>query len=78
METQHLINFGLMTVMAVIGWFAREMWSAVKELRSDLAILRSELPRDYVCKNDYRQDVRELKEIMNKVFDKLDGKADRQ
>ena len=77
METQHLINYGLMTVMAVIGWFAREMWSAVKELRSDLAVLRSELLRDYVCKNDYREDVRELKEIMNKVFDKLDGKADR-
>lgn len=50
METQHLINYGLMTVMAVIGWFAREMWSAVKELRSDLAVLRSELPRDYVQK----------------------------
>ena len=77
METQHLINYGLMTAMAVIGWFAREMWSAVKELRIDLAVLRSELLRDYVCKNDYREDVRELKEIMNKVFDKLDGKADR-
>ena len=77
MEWQTIINIGLGCVIASIGWFAREMWSAVKELRSDLAVLRSELPRDYVCKNDYRQDVRELKEIMNKVFDKLDGKADR-
>lgn len=77
METQHIIDLGLGAVMAVIGWFAREMWGAVKELKSDLSKLREDLPKEYVAKDDYRNDIRELKEIMNKVFDKLDGKQDK-
>ena len=77
MEMQHIIDLGLGCSMAVIGWFAREMWGAVKELKSDLSKLREDLPKSYVAKDDYREDIRELKEIMNKVFDRLDHKADK-
>ena len=77
MEMQQIIDLGLGAVMAVIGWFAREMWGAVKELKSDLSKLREDLPKEYVSKDDYRQDIRELKDIMNKVFDRLDNKADK-
>ena len=77
MELQHIIDLGLGASMAVIGWFAREMWGAVKELKSDLSKLREDLPKSYVAKDDYREDIRELKEIMNKVFDRLDNKADK-
>ena len=77
MELQHIIDLGLGASMAVIGWFAREMWGAVKELKSDLSKLREDLPKSYVAKDDYREDIRELKEIMNKVFDRLDHKADK-
>ncbi len=77
MEMQHIIDLGLGCAMAVIGWFAREMWGAVKELKSDLSKLREDLPKSYVAKDDYREDIRELKEIMNKVFDRLDHKADK-
>jgi hypothetical protein len=31
-------------VMALGGWFMRELWGAVKELRTDLAALRADLP----------------------------------
>ena len=77
MEMQQIIDLGLGASMAVIGWFAREMWGAVKELKSDLSKLREDLPKSYVAKDDYREDIRELKEIMNKVFDRLDHKADK-
>lgn len=77
MEMQQIIDLGLGAVMAVIGWFARELWSAVKELKSDLSKLREDLPKDYVARDDYRQDIRELKEIMNKIFDRLDNKQDK-
>jgi len=74
---QQIIDLGLGAVMTVIGWFAREMWGAVKELKSDLSKLREDLPKSYVSKDDYREDIRELKEIMNKVFDRLENKADK-
>lgn len=77
MEIQNIIDLALGGVMVVIGWFARELWAAVKELKADLSKLREDLPKEYVTKDDYRQDIRELKEIMNKVFDKLEHKLDK-
>jgi antirestriction protein len=77
MEMQNIIDLALGGVMVVIGWFARELWAAVKELKADLSKLREDLPKEYVAKDDYRQDIRELKDIMNKVFDKLEHKLDK-
>jgi antirestriction protein len=45
------------------------LWTASQELKADLAKLREELPKEYVSKDDYRQDVRELKEMIGKLFD---------
>lgn len=77
MDYQTLLNIGLTLVSSVTGWFARELWAAVKELKVDLAKLREELPKSYVAKNDYKNDIRELKEMINKIFDKLDNKSDK-
>jgi cell division protein FtsB len=77
METQQLLNVVLSVAMTVIGWFARELWAAVKDLKADLAKLREDLPKYYVSKDDYREDIRDLKEIMNKVFDRLENKQDK-
>jgi cobalamin biosynthesis Co2+ chelatase CbiK len=77
MDSQTLLNLILSSSSLVLGWFLREMWSAVKELKSDLAKLREELPKVYVSKDDYRQDVRELKDMLNKLLDRLDHKADK-
>lgn len=68
MEQQH-INMALSISFLVLGWFAREMWSAVKELKLDLAKLREEIPHSCVQKDDYRQDIKELKDMISKLFD---------
>jgi len=77
MDSQDLLNIAFGVASSVLGWFAREMWSAVKELKTDLAKLREELPRSYVMKEDYRRDIYEIKEMLNKIFDRLDGKVDK-
>lgn len=77
MDYQTLLNISLTLVSTVTGWFARELWAAVKELKVDLAKLREELPKSYVVKDDYKNDIRELKEMINKIFDKLDNKSDK-
>lgn len=77
MDSQNFLNIAFGVASSVLGWFAREMWSAVKELKADLAKLREELPRAYVMKEDYRRDIYEIKEMLNKIFDRLDGKADK-
>jgi len=72
-----MIDIGLGAVSLVTGWFARELWAAVKELKSDLAKLREDLPRTYVAREDYRSDLKDVKEMLNKIFDRLDNKVDK-
>ena len=72
METQSLLNLLFSSAGLILGWFLRELWSAVKELKGDLAKLREELPKEYVAKDDYRQDVKELKDMIARLFDILE------
>jgi antirestriction protein len=66
---QSLLNILIITTGSVFGWIMRMLWTASQELKADLAKLREELPKEYVSKDDYRQDVRELKEMISKLFD---------
>ena len=77
MEPQHLINTALGLGFSVLGWFARELWAAVKELKTDLSKLKEDLPKTYVARNDYRDDLNEIKNMLGKIFDKLDNKQDK-
>jgi hypothetical protein len=61
----------------VIGWLARELWTSVKLLQSDLTHLSVELPKTYVTRDDYRSDLKEIKGMLEKIFDRLEGKADK-
>lgn len=70
---QQLINIMFGAALAVAGWFARELWTAVQELKSDL----SKLPLFYVARQDYRDDMREVKDLLSKIFDRLDNKQDK-
>jgi antirestriction protein len=69
---QGLLNIVIMTVGSVFGWILRMLWTASQELKADLAKLREELPKDYVSKDDYRQDVKELKDMIGKLYDLME------
>ena len=77
MSLQDLMNVVDGISLSVLGWFAREMWQAVSELKADLAKLREDIPKTYVPKDEYRDDVKHMNDMLGKIFDKLDKKADR-
>ena len=77
MDYQSLFNTGLGISCAVTGWFARELWASVKLLQADLTRLSVELPKTYVTRDDYRSDLKEIRDLLGRIFDKLDGKVDR-
>jgi hypothetical protein len=77
MELQTIINGLLAIIVAGIGWAARELWGAVKHLREDLQRIEVALPTNYVRKDEFAEGIKELKEMLGKIFDRLDNKADK-
>jgi hypothetical protein len=77
MDVQGIINAVLGALFTLMVWLARELWTAVKELKADLGKLREDLPKTYVLKEDYRSDIYEIKDLLSRIFDKLDGKQDK-
>lgn len=77
MDVQSIINTVAGIAFTGLGWFARELWSAVKELKIDLAKLREEIPKQYVPKDDFKEAVHEIKQLLINISNKLDTKADK-
>ena len=77
MDWQNVINIGIGSLLAVGGWFARQLWYAVKKLKTDMSQLELSISDKYVKKDDFKDGIKELKEMLGKIFDKLDSKADR-
>ena len=77
MDTQSIMNFISVSAIAVGGWFAREIWGAVKELRRDLHLIETDLPKSYVSKFDMDKRMDHIEVMFQRIYDKLDGKADK-
>lgn len=77
MISQDLLNIGIATGFAAVGWFARQIWSAVAELRRDLHEIEVDLPKSYVLKDEFADSVKEIKAMLEKIFDRLENKADK-
>ena len=76
-ELNQIIQICLMVVMAVTGWFMRMLWTASQTLKDDLANLRVEMPKEYIRRDDYREDLGRIHELLEKIYDKLEKKADK-
>ena len=77
MDFQHIINAGAGAVLAAIGWFCRQLWDAVNRLKEDLSDLREEIAKDYATRHDLKDALREVKDLLEKINDKLDHKVDK-
>ena len=77
METQNLINIVGGTVLSVFGWFARQLWDAVQDLKRDVKAIEVDLPTFYVRKEDLESRLDRLEAVLNRIFEKLDHKADK-
>ena len=75
---QSIINSLLGGALAALGWFARQIWDAIKELRSDLARLREELPSSYVQKDEFHQFSVAILKKLDRIEDKIDTKKDKE
>ena len=84
MDWQNLIKIAGGAALATIGWFARQLWDSVKELKADIGDLRLHVSETYVKKSemetleaqmDKRFDRVEL--LLDRLYEKLDSKVDK-
>ena len=74
---QTTINMVFGAILAVAGWFARILWEAVQVLKSDLHKVEVDLPKSYVSKFDMDKRMDHIETMVQRIYDKLDGKADK-
>jgi len=76
-EWQPVINLALGTIIAAIGWFARQVWDSVQDLKKDLKQIEVDLPTHYVRKDDLAEAMKRIERMFERIFEKLDEKADK-
>ena len=78
MDSQTVINAigGLLAI--IIGWLGRELWDAVQKLKVDMKDLEVNLPTNYVRKDDMEARFDRIEAMLDKLFDRIDNKVDKQ
>jgi len=74
---QSLLNSLFGAALAAIGWFARQLWDATQSLKKDVSDLELSVSENYVKKVDINARFDKIEAILEKLFDKLDAKADK-
>jgi Tfp pilus assembly protein PilO len=77
MEPTLIINVLLSVVLMGMGWWMNTIWQAVKRLQSDMSEMERHATETYVRRDDYRDDMAEIKALIRQILSKLDDKADR-
>ena len=73
MDYQPAFNLALGAAAFFGGFLFNKIWAALDKLDTEVR----ELPKVYVTKEDYKADIRDIKTMLAKIFDKLEEKADK-
>jgi len=68
METADII-LGLLTVVVLmLGWFLNRLADTVDKLEENLTNCQSNMPLNYVLKDDYKADISEIKALLSDMY----------
>lgn len=73
MEYQVIFNVGVALVGFTGGWMVNRVFVLLDRIDADM----KSIPQKYVAKEDYREDIREVKEMLGAIFKRLENKADK-
>jgi hypothetical protein len=65
------------TGLASFGWFARQIWQAVQELKGELNNLKVEIGTNYVRYDRLKDIMEPIMDALIEIKDALKGKADK-
>jgi predicted RNA-binding protein with EMAP domain len=73
MDSQVLFNIAVAIAGFFGGWVLNNIHRSIDRLDTDVRAL----PHTYVTREDYKEDMRDVKEMLSKIFEKLDHKQDK-
>jgi len=73
METQYIFNIAVSVAGFFGGWILSHIYRAIERLDSDIRTM----PARYVRRDDYRDDMGEIKNLLGRISDKLEHKVDK-
>jgi hypothetical protein len=73
MDYQVLFNLAITAAAFFGGWTLSRIYTAIDRLDTDVR----DMPHVYVAKDDHKADMRDIKDMLNKIFDRLDSKVDK-
>jgi cell fate (sporulation/competence/biofilm development) regulator YmcA (YheA/YmcA/DUF963 family) len=73
LEPQFLINILFAAAGAAFGWILNSISRSIVRIEDRIA----EMPMMYVNREDYREDIHDIKGMLSKIFDRLENKADK-
>jgi hypothetical protein len=77
MSAQDVINALFAACGALGGFILKAMWDAVADLRRELAALQESISRNYVRRDDFKDHATRVESLLDKIYDKLEHKADK-
>lgn len=84
MDFQIIFNLVAGLIVGVGGWFARQLWDSVKELKNDVASILLHMSEHYVKKSEvegFRNDMDKrfdrIEVLLDKLYGKMDNKVDK-
>ena len=73
MDNQQIFNIIIVIAGFLSAFVVNKVTKDITRLEEDVR----DMPHLYIAKDDYRSDIAEIKSMLAKIFDKLDGKADK-
>jgi len=73
MDYQVMFNVAIALAGFVVGWLVNRVFALLDRIDADMKAI----PMQYVAKDDYREDIREVKEMLGAIFKRLESKADK-
>lgn len=77
MEALGAFQLLLAVAVSVAGWFLRSLHEDHRRLNKQLSEHEKNVMRDFVRRDDYHNDIRDIRQMLDKIFNRLDEKADK-
>ena len=77
MMLQDMFNAAIALCAVLGGWVLKTIWDSINILKYDVKEITREINQDFVRREDFKDSIKEIKDMLGKIFDKLDGKLDK-